>query len=73
MASLFFFRGHRFLVSDVAEDDKEFGVDVYFIVQQGAHCNLNMIDDFAVKFGAAVGVGRVLGIGAIVDFAMFVW
>ena len=67
------FRGHRLLGSNFAESDKEFGIDGYVILQQGNPDELNLFDAFFIKFGAVVGVGRVLGLGTIVDFAMFVW
>ena len=66
------FRGRCLLGSNVAEADKEFGVDRSGIVQQGDYDALDTIDAFVVKFDTVVSVGRVLGLGAIVDFTMFV-
>ena len=57
---------------NIIEADEDFDVDVSGIVQQGSHGDLNTLDDFVIKFGTVVGVGHVLGLGAIVDFAMFV-
>ena len=66
------FRGHRLLISNVDEADEDFGVDRYGIVQQGSHYDLNMLEAFVTKFCAVIGVGHILGLGTIVDFAMFV-
>ena len=67
------FRGRRLLVFNVNEADEEFGVDGSNILQQGVHGALNTLDDFVVNFGAVVGVGHVLVIGAIVGFAILLW
>ena len=66
------FRGRRLLASNVDEADEDFGVDRYGIVQQGSHYDLNMLEAFVTKFCAVIGVGHILGLGTIVDFAMFV-
>ena len=42
------------------------------LVKQGTHDALNTLDAFIIKFGAVVGVLCVLGLGVIIDFAMFV-
>ena len=65
------FRGHL-LVSNFSEADEEFGIDRYGIVQQGTHYALNTLYAFVIKFGSVIGVGCVLSLGAIADFAMFV-
>ena len=66
------FRGHRLLGSNVSKADEEFGVDGSGIVQQVTQNDFHTLDDFVVNFGAVVRVGCVLGLGAIVDFVMFV-
>ena len=66
------FRGRCLLGSNIAEADKEFGVDRSGIVQQGDYDALDTIDAFVVKFDTVISVGHVLDLGAIVDFTMFV-
>ena len=61
------------LGSNLAEADEEFGIYGSGIVQYVTHYALNLLYTFVMKFGSVIGVWRILGLGAIVDFAMFVW